>query len=133
MGIPINVMVAPIIPGLNSHEIPDLVKAAAEHGASSAAYTVVRLNGAIGSIFKNWIHKAFPDGAEKVLNQIAQCHGGQLNDSRFGIRTRGEGPIALQIKHLFNIAKQKYLKDKKMHALNLQAFKRKGGTQMSFW
>lgn len=133
VGIPVNVMVAPIIPGLNSHEIPDLVKAAADHGASSAAYTIVRLNGSIGSIFKNWIHKAFPDRAEKVINQIAECHGGQLNDSRFGIRTRGEGPIALQINRLFTIAKQKYLKTGRIQPLNLDVFKRKGGTQLSIW
>ena len=65
-GIPVGVMTAPIIPGLNSDEIPDLIKAAADHGADSAGYTIVRLNGSIAEIFKDWIYKNFPDRAEKV-------------------------------------------------------------------
>ncbi|HSI91569.1 MAG TPA: PA0069 family radical SAM protein, partial [Adhaeribacter sp.] len=93
-GIPVNVMLAPIIPALNDFEIPELMKAAAEAGASNAAYTIVRLNGSIGKIFEDWLRKAFPDRAEKVLYQIADCHGGQLNDSRFGTRITGEGNFA---------------------------------------
>lgn len=133
VNIPVNVMVAPIIPGLNSHEIPDLVKAAADHGALSAAYTMVRLNGAIGEIFTDWVTKAFPNKANKVLRQIKECHNGKLNDSRFGIRTRGEGVVAEQVNRLFKISKQKHFKDRKMPLLNLDAFKRKGGTQLSIW
>ena len=90
-GIPVNVMLAPIIPSINSHEILPLAKAASEHGALSIAHTIVRLNGAIGEIFKDWIYKTLPDRAEKVLHQIESCHGGRLNDSRYGTRMRGEG------------------------------------------
>src|SRR5690606_17753620 len=79
-GIPVNIMLAPIIPGINSHEILPLAKAVSEAGALSINYTVVRLNGAIGEIFSDWIRKAMPDRADKVLNQIAECHGGHLND-----------------------------------------------------
>jgi len=132
-GIPVNVMVAPIIPGLNSHEIPKLIKAAADSGALSAAYTMVRLNGAIGEIFTDWVHKAFPNKAGKILRQIKECHNGKLNDSRFGVRTRGEGVVATQIKHLFSIAKQQHFKGRKMPKLNREAFKRNGGTQLSIW
>jgi len=117
-GIPVNAMLSPIIPGINSHEIMDLAKAVAEAGASSFAITIVRLNGAIGQIFSDWIRKTLPDKAEKVLNQIAACHGGQLNDSRFGIRTRGEGTIARQIHSLGDIAKRTYFKDRSMPSLN---------------
>lgn len=117
-GIPVNAMLAPIIPGINSHEIMDMAKAVSDAGASSFAITIVRLNGAIGQIFTDWIRKTLPDKAEKVLNQIAACHGGTLNDSRFGLRTRGEGTIANQIHALAAMAKRTYFKDKKMPSLN---------------
>ena len=112
-GIPVGVMNAPIIPGLTSHEIPELVKAAAENGATSMGYTIVRLNGEIANVFKDWLHKNFPDRAEKVWNQISDCHGGQVNDSRFGTRTRGEGKIAESIRNLFKMSVKKYIKKDK--------------------
>lgn len=122
--IPVNVMVAPIIPGLNSDEIPAIIKAASENGALSAAYTIVRLNGQIQFIFEDWIRKSFPDMADKVLHRIADCHNGKLNDSRYGTRMRGEGNIAEMIQNLFKIAKLKYMKNKQMPALNFEIFKR---------
>ncbi len=116
--IPVNAMLAPIIPGINSHEILKLAKAVSDKGAKSFAFTVVRLNGAIGGIFTDWIKKTMPDRADKVLHQIQECHGGTLNDSRFGIRSRGEGTIATQIHDLMHLAKQKYFKDKFFPKLN---------------
>ncbi len=116
--IPINVMLAPIIPSINSHEILSLAKAASEHGALGIAHTIVRLNGAIGKIFSDWIHKTMPDRAEKVLHQIEDCHGGSLNDSRYGSRMPGEGKIAEQINMLVRLARKKYFKDKTMPKLN---------------
>ena len=117
-GIPVNAMLAPIIPGINSHEIMSLAKAVSENGASSIAFTLVRLNGAIGGIFTDWIKKTLPDRADKVLHQIADCHGGSLNDSRFGIRSRGEGKIATQIHDLIRLARHTYFKDKRFPPLN---------------
>jgi len=122
--IPVNVMTAPIIPGLNSHEIPELIRESAEHGASSAGYTIVRLNGAVKDIFQDWLRKNFPDSADKVLHQIAACHGGKLNDSRFGIRMKGEGKISESIATLFRISKQKYMKGRRMRPFDLDAFQR---------
>lgn len=116
--IPVNAMLAPIIPGINSHEIINLAKAAADHGASSFAYTIVRLNGAIGLIFTDWIRKAMPDRAEKVLSLIASCHGGTLNDSRFGLRSKGEGHIAYQIQEMAKLAKLRYYKGRSFPKLN---------------
>lgn len=116
--IPVNVMLAPIIPSINSHEILPLAKTVSKYGASSIAHTIVRLNGALGFIFSDWIHKTFPDRAKKVLNQIKSCHGGNLNDSRYGTRMRGEGKIAEQINLLVRLARQKYFKDKRMPKLN---------------
>ncbi len=117
-GIPVNVMIAPIIPGINSHEILALAKAASDHGAVSIAHTIVRLNGAIGEIFTDWIKKTMPDRADKVLHQIESCHGGTLNDSRYGARMRGEGKIAEQINALVKLARQKYFVNKSMPKLN---------------
>ena len=117
-GVPVNVMLAPIIPSINSHEILPLAKAASDFGALSIAHTIVRLNGAIGQIFSDWIKKTMPDSADKVLHQIEDCHGGSLNDSRYGTRMRGEGKIAEQINSLVKLAQRKYFKDKCMPRLN---------------
>ncbi|MEY8020256.1 PA0069 family radical SAM protein [Muriicola sp. SD30] len=116
--IPVNAMLAPLIPGINSHELMSLAKTVSECGARSFAYTVVRLNGAIGILFSDWIRRTMPDKAEKVLNQVRSCHGGSLNDSRFGIRNRGEGPLAKNLKNVARIAKQKYFKEKNFPELN---------------
>lgn len=132
-GVPVNVMVAPIIPGLNDSEIPALVKAAADAGACSAAYTLVRLNGSIGPIFEDWIRLAFPDRADKVLHQIADCHGGQLNDSRFGVRMRGEGKFAEAIAALFKLSKQKHMAGRSMKPYDYSHFCQRKGKQLGLF
>jgi len=129
--IPCGVMIAPVIPGINSHEIPEIMKAAANAGAKDAGYQIVRLNGAIGEIFSKWIHEYFPDRAEKVLHQIESMHGGSLNDSRINTRMKGEGKIAESIKQLFTASKRKYMPWKDPFEINLNAFKRPG--QMSLF
>ena len=108
-GIPVNVMMAPIIPAINSHEIFDLVKKVSELGALSAAYTIIRLNGAVGELFTDWVQKTLPNKAAKILHQIEDCHSGKLNDSRIGKRMRGEGKIAIQVAIQFRLAKKKFL------------------------
>ncbi len=113
-GIPVMVMMAPIIPGLNSHEILPLVKEVAERGALKVGYTMVRLNAEIGEVFERWVRTAFPDRADKVLHQIADAHGGALSDSRFGTRMKGEGRIAEMVKSTFEIGRTKYLQDRTM-------------------
>lgn len=117
-GLPVNAMLAPIIPGINSHELLPLAKTVSEYGALSFGFTVVRLNGAIGGIFTDWIKKTMPDKAEKVLHQIADCHGGTLNDSRFGLRNKGEGPVAEQIHAMAALAKKTYFKGRTFPKLN---------------
>lgn len=123
-GIPVNVMVAPIIPSINSHEIPEILKQVAAAGALSAAYTIVRLNGQIGEIFTDWINKHYPERAKKVLHQIQDAHGGQLNDSRFGTRMRGEGNYAKTIAMLFKAGKEKYFKDRIYPPMSTSHFQR---------
>ena len=121
-GIPVRVMLAPIIPGINSHEILKMAKAVSEHGALGVGHTIVRLNGAVREIFTDWIYKAMPDKANKVLNQIKACHGNSLNESRFKVRMRGEGPVAEQINNLMTIAKARYFKNKSLPTLSKDLF-----------
>ncbi|PYF72626.1 PA0069 family radical SAM protein [Pedobacter nutrimenti] len=102
-GIPVGVMVAPLVPGLSDHEVPKILKTIAGHGAKHAGYTIVRLNGAIGIIFEDWLRKNYPDRFEKVWHMIQSCHGGQVNDSRYGQRMRGEGNIAQIIRDNFKL------------------------------
>ncbi len=130
-GVPVGVMTAPIIPGLNHHEIPVLIKAAADHGAMAAGMTIVRLNGAIGQLFEDWLRKNFPDRFDKVWNQISAMHGGQVNDSQFGRRMTGEGNFAEAIHQLFRASKKKYLAGRHMPAYDLSKFRR-GGTLSLF-
>lgn len=131
--IPVRLMMAPIVPGLNSEEIPALIKAAADEGICAAIFTVVRLNGAIAEIFTDWIHKAYPDRAEKVLNMIAECHGGKLNDSRWGTRMRGDGKVAESIHQLFKISVNRYLKGRIMPSLCTDKFTPLGGKQLGLF
>ncbi|MCZ6595273.1 MAG: PA0069 family radical SAM protein [Bacteroidetes bacterium] len=117
-GIPVNVMLAPIIPSLNSHEIIPLIKKVANLGALSVAYIIVRLNGQVATIFEDWAHKSIPGKADRILNQIKQCHDGKLNDSTWGRRMKGSGVIALQISDTVALARAKYLKGKRMPKLD---------------
>jgi DNA repair photolyase len=102
-GIPMGVMVAPLVPGLSDHEIPSILKTVANCGAISAGYTVVRLNGAIGGIFEDWLRKNYPDRFDKVWHMIQSCHAGHVNDSRFGDRMRGDGNISKMIQDSFRL------------------------------
>lgn len=125
-GVPVGIMNAPIIPGLNHHEIPVILKAAADAGALTAGMTVVRLNGSIGKIFEDWLRKNFPDRFDKVWNQICSLHDGNVNDSQFGRRMSGEGNIADAIHQLFTVSKRKFFEGRTMPPFNLTKF-RKGG------
>lgn len=125
-GVPAGIMTAPIIPALNHHEIPSLLKTASENGATFGAYTVVRLNGQIAKIFKDWLEKNFPDRASKVWNQVAELHGGSVKDTQFGRRMSGEGKIALIIRQLFESSKKRYMGEKAVEPLDTSRFLRGG-------
>jgi len=126
-GIPCGVMVAPIIPGINHYEIPKVIERSANAGASSAGITIVRLNGAVEHIFKDWLVKNFPDRASKVWNQISSCHGGKVSDSRKSIRLKGQGAIAESIMQLFIVSKEKYIKPKEEFKFEVLNFDYKAG------
>ena len=129
-GIPVFVMMAPIIPGLNEHEVFAVAKKVSELGAGGMAYTMVRLNGDVGLIFEDWLRKAMPDRAEKVLNKIRSAHGGNLSDSRPGVRMRGEGKIAEIIREQFRVAKARYFADRKMPEFNLDLHEHHKSSQL---
>ncbi|MBK6265755.1 PA0069 family radical SAM protein [Marivirga sp. S37H4] len=129
--IPVSVMTAPIIPGLNHHEIPSIIEAATQRGAINAGYTVVRLNGAIKDVFSKWLQTHFPDRYHKVWAGIASLHGGEVNDSVWKSRMRGAGPEADIIKQLFEAAKKKYMDGGKEIRLDTTKF-RKGGNYKLF-
>ena len=133
--IPCGVMVAPVIPGINNHEIPSVLELAAKAGATSAGITIVRLNGAIATIFKDWLEKSFPDRAEKVWNQISECHGGTVNDSRQGTRMSGEGKLAESIMQLFRLSRSRFMpRSGEARELNCDDFNyRAGDAQLSLF
>ncbi|TDS12238.1 PA0069 family radical SAM protein [Sphingobacterium paludis] len=122
--IPVSLMIAPIVPGINSDEMPALIKHAADAGAKWASYTIVRLNGAIADIFKDWLHKNYADRAAKVLHGIASCHGGKLNDSEWGRRIRGDGEVADLIRQLFQSATKKFMEKEAYPILRTDLFER---------
>ncbi len=102
-GIPVGVNVAPVVPGLTDHELPAILEAAAEAGASWAGWILLRLPRGVGPLFERWLETHVPDRKEKVLSRLRQLRGGRLYDSRFGTRGRGEGPFAEQLRQLFRV------------------------------
>lgn len=122
-GIPVMAMLAPIIPAMNDHEIPELLRSAADAGARTASYTVVRTNGPVEDVFRQWLEHHFPDRAAKVIAQISEMHGGGMNDSKLGRRMRGEGAIANSIRSLFNLMRKRYFGDATMPHYDQTLFK----------
>ncbi len=103
-GIPTGVNVAPVIPGLNDSEIPRIVQAAADAGATFAGLVPLRLPYAVAPLFESWLEQHRPGMKEKVLHRIRELRGGKLNDPNFNSRMEGHGPFADQIHALFAIA-----------------------------
>ena len=124
--VPVSVMMAPIIPALNSYEIDDMAKAVSEAGALTMHFTMVRLNGCVEDVFTDWLERHYPDRKNKVLTQIADIHGGDVQDSRFSTRMRGEGNFANIIAQQFKMAKKRYGLNRKPEPLTSRHFVRKG-------
>jgi DNA repair photolyase len=132
-GVSVNVMLAPIIPGLTDHEILPMAEQVSSLGASSIAYTLVRLNGDVGAIFEDWARRVIPDRADRILNRIKDCRGGTLEEKRFGIRMRGEGKIAEMVAMQFKLAKERFFKDKPKFQYNLDAYKQLKNPQLKLF
>ncbi|MDE3057860.1 MAG: PA0069 family radical SAM protein [Bacteroidota bacterium] len=122
-GVRVGVNVAPVIPGLNDEEIPAILSAAKERGATGAGFTVVRLPYAVKDLFVEWIKREFPERAERVLHRIREVRSGNLNDPNFGSRMRGNGEIAETIAQLFKVAKRKLGFNKPHEPLSTSQFR----------
>jgi DNA repair photolyase len=107
-GIPTRVSVAPIIPGLNDSEIPQLLKAAKEAGAQAAGHVLLRLAGSVRPVFLEWLQRSEPTRAARVESAIRQTRAGKLNDTQFGRRMSGTGVLADQIHQTFQTFKRRY-------------------------
>ena len=123
-GIPVRVLAAPMIPGLNDHELPRIIRAAADAGARGATYIPLRLPWAVKELFDRWLATHFPERREKVLHRIREIRGGKLNDASFGSRMRGEGEYADQLRALYKAAVRKAGLDGEHPALSTAHFRR---------
>lgn len=122
-GVPVGVNVAPVIPGLNDHEIPAILAAAADAGAQGAAWTLLRLPGAVEGVFVAWLREHAPLRAERVLARLREARGGKLSDTRFGHRMRGKGVYAQQLTALFDVHRRRVGLDRPAAPLDASHFR----------
>jgi DNA repair photolyase len=132
-GIPVGVNVAPIIPGLNDEEMPNILKEAAARGAKSAGYIMLRLPLTVEPLFLDWLQRILPDRAPKILNRIRDVRDGKLSDSTWGKRMRGGGEIAEAINQLFRINCEKYGLNKEMTEITTEHFRREVKGQLEIF
>jgi len=130
-GVPVGVLVAPVIPALNEHEIPSVLAAAKDAGAGWAYTEVLRLPLTVAPIFEQWLEQNVPGKKDKVLNRIRAIRGGKLNDPRFGSRMSGEGIFADQISQMFHVARRKAGLPEDGPELSAAAFRRPEGAQLA--
>jgi DNA repair photolyase len=123
-GVPVGVLVAPVIPGLTDHELPAILQAAAGAGARCAGFVPLRLPYGLADLFERWLETHFPARKEKVLNRVREIRGGRLNDPNFGSRMTGEGEYADQIRALFHVACRKAGLDGERVELSSAAFRK---------
>lgn len=123
-GVPVGVLAAPIIPGLNDDEIEAIVAAVAEAGADSVSWVLLRLPNELPGMFRDWLATHYPDRAERVMNRIREAHGGRDYDPRFGHRMRGEGPYAELLSRRFAVAcRRAGLDDRPVPELDCSGFR----------
>lgn len=128
-GVPVGVLVAPVIPGLTDHEMPAILAAAGRAGARYAGYIPVRLPHGVAPLFEQWLGRHFPEKKDKVLGRIRALRGGRLNDPRFNSRMRGEGPFAALLRDLFRLSCERAGIVGRGPELSTAAFRRPGGSQ----
>jgi DNA repair photolyase len=128
-GIPVCVIVAPVIPGLTDEEIPSILKEASARGATSAAYTILRLPGPVEPLFLDWLERELPGSASKVLSRIRGMRAGKLSDQRWGTRMKGEGEIARAVKQLFQLSCKREGLNQREYRFATHHFRRDPGGQ----
>jgi len=129
-GIPVGVLVAPVIPGLTEHELPGILDAAAAAGARSARYIVLRLPHAVKDVFLDWLDRHAPTHKARVVDRVRALRGGKLYDATFGDRFRGQGIFADQLRQLFGVATRRAGLNREPVTLSGAAFRRPGGMQL---
>ena len=133
-GVQVGVMTAPLIPGLNDHEMQPILEAAAARGAQWAGYVPVRLPLAVAPLFEEWLEQHFPDRKNKVLNRIRSMRDGRLNISDFGTRMKGgEGAFADTYRLMFRQACDRLGLNKEKLQLSTRSFRRFDTNQPSLW
>ncbi len=132
-GICAGANVAPIIPGLNDEEIPEILKQVSNHGGKFANYIILRLPYSVKDLFVDWLKKEFPDRAEKVINRIKEVREGKLNESEFGKRFVGVGKYYDTIHDLFKLNRKKYGLDKNNYQLTTKHFVKAAKSQMELF
>lgn len=133
-GVPVGIMIGPVLPGLTEHEIPGILESVANAGAKSAHYTMLRLPYGVKNLFQTWLQEHYPDRASKVLHRVMDVREGKLNDPSFGSRMTGTGIYAEQIAQIFGLYKKKYGLDKRYPPLSTAAFRREArDSQMSLF
>ncbi|MDP9196028.1 MAG: PA0069 family radical SAM protein [Pseudomonadota bacterium] len=123
-GIPVNVMVGPVLPGLTDHEIPAILKSVADAGANSAYYTMLRLPYGVKDLFTRWMEDNYPQRAAKVLGHVRDVRDGKLNNSDFGSRMRGTGAHADKVANLFRMFRKRHGLDRPFPSLSTHHFRR---------
>ncbi len=106
-GVPVGVMVGPVVPGLTDHELPGILRAAAAAGAKWAHCISLRLPGAVAPVFIDWVQREYPDRAEKILGRQRDIKGGKLNVSEFGERFRGTGPFYENLRQVIRMERHR--------------------------
>ena len=129
-GVPVGVLVAPVIPAINDHEIPAILEAVAAAGARFASKVMLRLPGAVAPLFEEWLERHFPERKVKVLAKVRAMRGGRLYDPRFGTRQTGEGVLADHTEALFALALRRHGLARRGPELSTAAFRRPGGQQL---
>jgi len=132
-GVPVSVLVAPVVPGLTDHEIPAILAAAAAAGAIRAGYVVLRLPWSVKTLFSDWLERHVPSKKDRVLSRVRDLRGGALNVSEWGKRMKGEGIFAEQIHDLFHAAARRAGLNRAPLSLSTEHFRRPGGTQLNLF
>jgi DNA repair photolyase len=132
-GVPVRVLVAPVIPGLNDHEVQGIIRAAAKAGAQNAGYVMLRLPYGVADLFEKWLDENFHDRKKKIMNKILDVRAGKKNDSDFGTRMRGVGVFADQVKKMFEIACRRHGLEAGGLKLSTSAFRRYDKSQLSLF
>ena len=132
-GVPVGVMVAPIVPGLTDEEVPAILKAAAQHRARWAGYVILRLPGPVAPLFVDWLSATWPDRKDKVLRRIQELRGGKLTDSAFGRRMRGQGIWAETLTSLFKTTCRSLNLNQPRLPLSTDQFRRLADNQRSLF